>query len=196
MPPKAKFTREEITSAAMEIVKSKGISALTARALAEKLQSSARPIFTVFESMDEVVRAVTRAAKDEYNNYIKKAFSEAREYDIKFKSVGAQYIGFAVNEPELFHLLFMSERKGRPDLQEILHLIDENYEEILLSIKDNYGFDDSRAEKLYRHMWIYSHGIATLCATGMCGFTGREISEMMTEACAGILRKLREEEND
>ena len=48
MPPKPKFTKEEIVAAALELVSANGIEALTARELSAYLGSSARPIFTVF----------------------------------------------------------------------------------------------------------------------------------------------------
>ena len=54
MPPKAKFSREEIIDAAINIVREDGFDALTSRALGKKLGSSARPIFTVFQNMEEV----------------------------------------------------------------------------------------------------------------------------------------------
>ena len=54
MPPKAKFTKEQITHVALELVRADGISGLTARTLASKLGSSSCPIFTVFENMEEV----------------------------------------------------------------------------------------------------------------------------------------------
>ena len=54
MPPKPKFTKEEIVAAALELVSEKGIEALTARELGVRLGSSARPIFTAFNSMEEV----------------------------------------------------------------------------------------------------------------------------------------------
>ena len=41
MPPKPRFTREEIVDAALDIVSRKGIEALTARELGEALGSSA-----------------------------------------------------------------------------------------------------------------------------------------------------------
>ena len=56
MPPKAKFQKEEIVTAAFEIVRKEGWKALTARALGAKLGSSACPIFTVFQNMEEVER--------------------------------------------------------------------------------------------------------------------------------------------
>jgi len=66
MPPKAKFSREQIVKGAFDIVRKNGMSALTARRLGEALGSSARPIFTVFESMDEVIAEVVKSAKKLY----------------------------------------------------------------------------------------------------------------------------------
>ena len=63
MPPKAKFSREEIIDAAINIVREDGFDALTSRALGTKLGSSARPIFTVFQNMEEVQQVVIITAK-------------------------------------------------------------------------------------------------------------------------------------
>lgn len=186
MPPKAKFSREEIVEAALEIVRAEGFDALTSRTLGARLGSSARPVFTVFQSMEEVQQAVTDAAKMLYREYVQKGLLE----NPAFKGVGTQYILFSVNEPKLFQLLFMTENKQVPDLSNVLPLIDESYEQILLSVRNGYGLDEACAERLYRHLWIYTHGIATLCATGMCRFTGEEISGMMTEVFIGLLKNM------
>lgn len=188
MPPKAKFTREEIIEAALEIVRSEGFPALTARALGTKLGSSARPIFTVFQSMEEVQQAVVEAAKAMYREYVKRGLSDTPA----FKGVGTQYILFSVNEPKLFQLLFMGENIDVPELSDVLPIIEENYDEILSSVKDGYGLPLEIAEKLYRHLWIYTHGIAALCATKTCRFTGEEISVMMTEIFIGLLKSLKQ----
>lgn len=193
MPPKAKFSREEIVEAALEIVRAEGFDALTSRTLGGKLGSSARPVFTVFQSMEEVQQAVTDAAKMRYREYVQKGLLE----NPAFKGVGTQYILFSINEPKLFQLLFMTEHKQVPDLSNVLPLIDESYEQILLSVRNGYGLDEACAERLYRHLWIYTHGIATLCATGMCRFTGEEISGMMTEVFIGLLKNMKAgKEND
>ena len=52
MPPKARFSKEEIVSMALQITREHGIGAVTARELGARLGSSARPIFTVFQNMD------------------------------------------------------------------------------------------------------------------------------------------------
>lgn len=187
MPPKAKFTREEIISAALKITRRNGINAVTARELGSELGSSARPIFTVFQSMEEVQHEIRKAAREVYKNYIKKGLSEL----ISFKGVGTAYIQFAQEESKLFQLLFMEEIKTTPSLSNVLSIIDENHEEILLSVEKLYGLDKENAYKLYQHLWIYTHGIATLCATKVCEFKEEEISEMLTEVCLSILHKMK-----
>lgn len=187
MPPKAKFTKEQITYAALEIVRESGIDRLTARTLAKKLESSSCPIFTVFENMQEVQQSVIEAAKACYKEYVEKGLADTAA----FKGVGTQYILFAIREPKLFQLLFMSEQASLSNIDKILPSIEENYEKILDSITEGYGLDEKTAERLYRHLWIYSHGIAALCATKMCCFTGAEISEMITEVFIGLLHKMK-----
>ncbi len=192
MPPKAKFTKEEIIEAAFHIVRTDGLEALTSRALGNRLGSSARPIFTVFQNMDEVQQAVIDAAKALYKEYVERGLT----WEHPFKGVGTQYILFSIQEPKLFQLLFMTEQPQIPDFSGILPLIEESYGEILLSIQNDYGISERLAERLYRHLWIYTHGIATLCATKMCRFTGDEISAMITEVFSSILKNIKEEKNN
>lgn len=187
MPPKAKFTKSEITAAALEMVRTEGFESLTARALGKKLGSSSCPIFTVFENMEEVQREVMKAAKSIYKGYVEKGLSE----DIAFKGVGTQYIMFAINEPKLFQLLFMSENKEKPVVDNVLPLIEESYDKILASITGAYGLTVSDAEKLYKHLWVYTHGIAALCATKTCLFTAEEISNMLTEVFICLLKMIK-----
>lgn len=192
MPPKAKFTKEEMVSAALGIVREGGMEALTARALGNRLGSSACPVFTVFQNMEEVQEAVLQAVRGLYKEYIRKGLAETPA----FKGVGTQYILFATEEPKCFQILFMTEAETVPSLENVLPLIDENYEEILLSIEKGYGLKGSSAERLYRHLWIYTHGIAALCATKMCRFTGEEISRMMTEIFVSLLKNEKEKQDD
>ena len=189
MPPKAKFQKEEIVTAAFEIVRKEGWKALTARALGAKLGSSACPIFTVFQNMEEVQQEVEEEAKAKYKEYVQKGLKE----NPAFKGVGTQYILFAQKEPQLFQHLFMEKQKEMPSFAGVLPVIEESYIEILASIENGYGVSKEVAEKLYRHLWIYTHGIATLCATEMCHFTAKEISEMMTEVFSSLFQKIKGE---
>ena len=187
MSPKCKFSREEIIKTALDLTREKGINALTARALGAKLGSSPKPIFTVFENMEEVQSEVQKAAKALYTEYIRVGLHQK----LAFKGVGTQYILFAIKEPKLFQLLFMSEQPQKPSVEGILPIIDESYEQILQSVQSGYGLGMKDAENLYRHLWIYSHGIAVLCATNMCSFTAEEIGKMMSEVFVSLLKEIK-----
>lgn len=189
MPPKAKFEREEIIEAALNLVKEEGVDALTARELAKRLGSSPRPIFTVFQGMEEVQDEVLKAARTCYNRYVKKGLSTTD--GPRFKGVGEQYIRFAMEEPKLFALLFMKEQEKHPNIEGVLPVIDENYEDILSSIVDGYGISDADAQRLYQHLWIYTHGIASLLATRMCRFTPAQVGGMMTDIFISLLKEIK-----
>ncbi len=189
MPPKAKFTRDEIIEAALSIVKEFGFEALTARALGTKLGSSARPIFTVFENMDEVQREVIMAAKLLYKEYINNGLCQTEVP--AFKGVGMQYIQFAITNSKLFQMLFMSAQIKKPTITNVLPIIDDSYPQILSSIQNCYSLTPSDSEWLYRHLWIYTHGIAVLCATNICTFTMKEIGKMLTEVCTAMLKEIK-----
>ena len=193
MPPKAKFTKEQIIDAALQITRESGIEAVTARAIGTALTSSARPIFTVFNNMEELLCETVNAVRDIYNSYIALGLNDK----IAIKGVGKAYILFAQNEPNFFRLLFMAPNNTTNVLSSILPAIDENSDKILASIMNPYGLDKERAYELYKYLWIFSHGIATLCATNVCKFTSDEISELLTNEFKGILIKMRmEEQND
>ena len=190
MPPKCKFTKEEIIEAALEMVKADGIEAVTARALGAKLGTSSKPVFGLFQNMDELLQQVIRAARDEYNKYIKIGLAQ----ESAFKGVGLQYILFAKNEPKLFQLLFMTQQNEKMDAAGTLPMIDDNYRQILLSVQKMYGLDEDDSKRLYRHLWIYTHGIASLIVTGVCNFTDEEISYMLSQVCGAIVEKFKRED--
>lgn len=188
MPPKSKFTKEEIIAAALEIASESGIEAVTARSVGERLKSSARPIFTVFKSMEEVIDGVKKAARKLYNRYIREGLTE----EIRFKGVGKAYIKFAAEQPKLFQMLFMSELPLNTALN-TLPVIDDNYGNIVDSIIEQYGLDRDSALSIYSQLWIYTHGIASMLATKTLGFSAEEISERMTDIFIALLTKRKRE---
>lgn len=112
MPPKPKFSRDEIIAAALQLVSEKGIDALTAKSLGAALGSSARPIFTFFRSMKEVQDAVRSAAMRRFEH-----FAEHQMLDMPlFKQAGMRMVLFGMHEPKLYQLLFMQENRSASNL--------------------------------------------------------------------------------
>ena len=179
MPPKFKFTRDEITNAALNVTRKNGISGLTARALAAELGCSVKPIFGLFKNMEEVGQEVFIASDLLYQNYLREDM--AKEKYPPYKASGMAYIRFAKEERELFKLLFMRDRSREK--------IEENKEEIrplMQLIQQNLGISEDEAYLFHLEMWLYVHGIATMIATSYLDWDDEFISRVLTDAYMGL----------
>ena len=177
MPPKAKFTKEQITKAALGVVSEKGAQALTAKELGAALGTSTTPIFTVFDSMQEVQDAVMLAAMERFEEYAHKA----ENINPVFKQVGMQMILFAKEEPKLYQLIFMSSISEAQTFDDIYAHLGSLADECLDVLQKDYDLSKDNAKTLFEHVWIHTFGIGALCATGMCDFSHEQIAQMLTQ---------------
>lgn len=177
MPPKAKFTKEQITKAALGVVSEKGAQALTAKELGAALGTSTTPIFTVFNSMQEVQDAVMLAAMERFEEYAHKA----AHLGPVFKQIGMQMILFAKEEPKLYQLIFMSSISEAQTFDDIYAHLGSLADECLNVLQKDYDLSKADAKTLFEHVWIHTFGIGALCATGMCDFSHEQIAQMLTQ---------------
>lgn len=187
MPPKPKFTKDEIVSAALGVVSREGPRALTAKALGNALNASATPIFTVFSSMSDVQAAVKAAAMERFVSYAHKAGADMPI----FKQVGMGMVSFAREEPQLYQLVFMSQNSGVTSFADIYAHLGSVADECLDTIQKDYGLSERDARALFEHSWVHTYGIAALCATGMCELTREEISRMLTQDFTAMMLLLK-----
>ena len=189
MPPKFKFQRDEIITAALDITRESGITALTARALAARLGCSVKPIFGLFKNMGEVQREVLAAADRLYQSYLREDMSKGKYPP--YKASGMAYIRFAKEEKELFKLLFMRDRS-----QESITEDRESVRPLLELIQANLGVDEDEAFLIHLELWIMGHGIATMAATSYLDWDEEFISRVLTDAYMGISGPYRRKERE
>ncbi len=187
MPPKPKFTREEVIAAALEIVSEKGMEALTSRDLGARLGSSARPIFTVFQNMEELQQEVRIAAMKRFGTFSEKAI----HYTPAFKQFGMQMILFAMEEPKLYQLLFMTENTVHRNFDDVFEDLGETAVVCIDVIQKDYGLNAEEAKALFQQVWIYTFGIGALCAAHVCHFTEEEINELLGQDFTAMMLLIR-----
>ena len=186
MPPKVKFQKEEIIRAAVEITREKGIDALTARELASSLGVSTRPIFTYFDTMEELKGEVYAYAKQLYREYTLRGLKEP----IPNLGVGMQYIRFAKNEPELYKLLYLKKPDtSRSGATEALKLSQDLVRDSVMKI---YNMDRDTADRYFRDLWMISFSFATLIVTDDCPYSDEEISATFTEVSLSLCKAFKE----
>lgn len=176
MPPKPKFTKDEIVQTALEIVSRKGVEALTAKELADALGSSARPIFTVFSSMKEVQDEVRAAAMRRFESFAGQKLSDMP----LFKQVGMQMVLFGAKEPKLYQLLFMQEDRNAVSFDDVFGALGPTAETCIRSIQEEHCLGAAEARLLFENVWIYTFGVGALCATRMCRFSEQKLGEMLS----------------
>ena len=179
MPPKVRFSREEIIAAALDIVREGGMTALTARSLAARLGSSAKPVFGLFENMQEVQTEVMLAANTEYQSFLRTEMM--RGIYKPYKASGMAYIAFARKEKELFRLLFMRDRTD-----EQIDAKDDSIDDIIAIISRNTGLSEEDARLFHLEMWIFVHGIATMIVTNYLDWEEEHVSRALTDAYEGL----------
>ncbi len=178
MPPKNRFTKDEIISCALGIAEDGGMEAVTARAVAARLGASPKVIFGIFESMAKLQGEVAAAA---YQKYLDEQarLCESGEYPV-YKASGMAYIGFARRYPKLFKILFME--VSPPDEPGKLEELDR----FAGIVSHNVGISVDDARMFHLEMWVYVHGIATMIATGYLNWEVETVSRMLTDAYMGL----------
>ena len=182
MPPKIKITKDDIISAAVEIVREQGAQAINARTIAATLNCSTQPIFSNFSSMEELKLSVVEKADAICQNYINKEIS-MKTYP-PYKASGMAYIRFAQEEKELFKLLYMRNRtseNGAKDPE-----LNNQLEDI---VQQNTGLDGMEKKLFHLEMWAYVHGIAVMFATDFLDLNWDLVSKMLTDAYQGLRKQ-------
>ena len=182
MPPKYKFQKDEIASAALALVRAEGIDALTARAVAQRLNASSKVIFGLFENMEALHQAVLKKAYDLYFDFLHQDISKGNYPP--YKCAGMAYIRFAIEEKTLFKLLFMCDRR-----EQTQPMVGPDFEMAVDMIQATNEISKEQATLLHTEMWVCVHGIATMHATSFLTLEEKVISRILTDTYMGLCHR-------
>lgn len=182
MPPKPKFTKDEIIEAAFQIVRERGAEALTARELGEKLSTSSRPIFTAFDGMNELKLAVLERCREMYAQFVKNEKNSGKYPE--YKSMGMAYIRLAKEEKNVFKLLYMRDTTNE-------HFsADDSFSDATKTVMRSLNIDSYTAERLHFEIWAWVHGVASMLATSYLSLDYDVISEMLTDVYTSLKERV------
>ncbi len=180
MPPKNKFSREEIIEAAFEIAKEEGFSKVTARSVANRLNSSVAPIYVNFKAIEELVQAV-----------VQKVFALSEELLVRqkeqnlFENIGRASLDFARDYPVLFRELVLQPNPYMASYEDTETVMVE-------ALKDNEEMKDLTMEerrRLFLKMRIFQLGLSAMVANDHvpAWLDESEIEELLMETGKQLL---------
>ena len=179
-------TKEKILSAALNLVRSGGPSALTARRLCEALGCGANAIFSSFGSIQGVRDAVKKEARALYRRRVSAGFS----LHPPFKGFGMALVWFAMDEPQLYSLVMDADMP----MESFENYADEYVgfkQESLAAIAASFGLRGHDAEMLYYQMVLVVLGLAQASTRGGCPLSIPQVSGILGKNVRAFLMVIR-----
>lgn len=159
MPAPKKITKEAILSAAAAVLREDGFDAVNARSVARRLGCSTQPIYLEFKNMEDLKDALQGIAREIYTSYLKSYMDD--QCLTPYHAFGMGFIRFAREEVHLFRYLFVRNRFGINDIDDV------NLTEILHTMcRDYKGFTMEIAADFHRDMTIFCYGLGQMISSG------------------------------
>lgn len=176
MARKESITIEDILHAAFEMAREEGIENVTARKLAARAGCSTQPIFRIYRNMDEMTKDLFERIIDYFDEYYQ---SYPKKDVFAFVDLGMAYIQFAMQEKNLFRILFLSENRYGKSLYELLNGRSGAVKKEITRAKEAGCADPG---DLFMRMWILIHGAASMAITGDYDLDETQTRQLLEES--------------
>lgn len=175
MPPYPKIDREMVLNTTFDIIKEFGFECVNARKIAKTLECSTKPLFRLFENMEELKSAVMDLVDSEYDNFISQ-FVDRNNYLV---SKSKAHILFALREHNLYKAMFLSNNLEGISIHNVASA--EWNKEAVLAIMNDFSIDNSAAQKVFIYVWLFASGLATELATNKMDICENEIDLLLKD---------------
>ena len=174
MPKNIKITKEMILNAAFEITKKDGISKVSNREIAKKLNCSIRPIYYQFKNSDELFNSLYNMIHEYFYKFI---LANLNDKFPKYKQVGLNYIKFAREEKNFYQVLFLNKNCA---LNTFNQDTDASFNIVKGFIKTSTNLSLEDINDFHFKMWTFCHGLATLLANDKIYLTDDQIKILIS----------------
>lgn len=181
--PKQRITKEMIVNAAFEIARKSGMEQVMVKNIADKIGCSVQPIYSYCKNMDGLRQNVV----EQVNNFIQEYIASHIDENDLFRSTGKSYIQLAKEEPCLFKIFILHQRKGISSLNDLYQA--EANPHTAEFIADKLHISLLQAKQLHLNMLIYTIGIGTIFSVTMPGISADEIYTQQEIAYKAFLKQ-------
>lgn len=184
MARRVTISKEVILDAALKMLIRDGYASVNVKTLASEIGCSTQPIVWHFQNMEGLRLALSEYAR-EYA--AQKSFSSTEDKMEGFEFLGRAYVKMALREPNLFRFLYLGESPmGKPyDLKGIAR--SKEHKAMIAMLAQQTGLSEEQTIRFVQNTIIYSHGIATMVATGVFKGTEKEMMTMINSAADAFL---------
>ena len=178
------ITKEMIDQAAVSVVRKSGLSALTARNVANELHCSTQPIYNVYGNMENL-KKVTLVNIQEF---ITQSIIRYKRTDYEFLDSGLGYIHFAQTEKALFRSFELNEQSPEHKNNGIGN---KKVRELMEMELRTYPFSKKDLDKIFLQIMIFTYGLAVMHFLDFCEFNEETIAEMLQESFNSFIAQVK-----
>lgn len=157
MPPKKIFSKSDIIESSLKIVREKGFQQLSAREIARTLNSSTRPVYENFQSMDGLKKTVLQRMVDLLYDYVTRHYTRN-----SFLNTGIGYVLYARDHKEFFKAIFLEGNDACAIIDEMVKKLDKE----VVKVPELKKLTPAERKDLLKSGWIYTHGFAVMVFSG------------------------------
>lgn len=185
MPPKNKFTKEQIIETAFEIAKEEGIDSITIRKIADNLGSSIAPIYVNFKDVEELKEAVISKIYEIGNSILQ----EQNTGDV-FLNIGIASVKFAKDYSVIFKDLIL---KNNGYLDNYDEQLGNNIIQEMKKDEDLKEFSEEELKTLLMKMQVFQAGLSIMATNESFALklTDEKIIEMLSDTGEDIVNGMK-----
>ncbi len=180
--PKQRITKQMILDVAFNLAREKGYEQVVVKNIADEIGCSVQPIYSYFENMESLKEAVIGVAMQFYNNFI---YTRVQKDSI-LESMAKANVAFAKYETNLFKLLFLQKLNGLNSFNDIYEWMGDKQATVQLSKK--LELPEDKVKEIYIMLIIFTHGVATMIATGGATIADVESAEILEKSYKAFIK--------
>ncbi|SET34424.1 transcriptional regulator, TetR family [Natronincola peptidivorans] len=164
MPKQIVFTKDDIIEAAFKVFKEEGMAGVSARKIAAKLKCSTAPVYTSFNSIDELKDILLEKSLQLLLKYTEKEYTQ--DY---FLNIGVGMLEFAKEYRFIYRTLFIESNTYQNILEEFTrkNLIQMKKEASLKILEED-------LKEILEKLTVYTHGLASFICADMLEDTSQD----------------------
>ena len=169
MPASCKLEKKEIIKKAVVMVNKKGWDSVNARDLAKELKISTKPLYRIYDNMDDIKSDMYKEIYNQYDEFITSRVDNKKA----LVTLCVAYVEFAKYYKNLFVSLFLSDNLKWKSVDDVLN---EKWNQgAIINLVNKQGYTFEEAKDLFMNLWLYANGLATLIATNKIDIDDKEI---------------------
>jgi AcrR family transcriptional regulator len=152
------LTQDQIIKCAFDIARSKGLNAITIREIGKQLKKSTAPIYTQYQSIEDIIDDLELYINKVLLDYTQKPYTENG-----FLNIGIGFINFVLENKRIFSDFFMS-------IESPSSIFSNDKEIYLPHMRKDYllnQLSDASLTQIYSDIVVYCYGLAVMICSNL-----------------------------